>query len=139
MAFSFQQAENAKDRKFQTAMAVYEAHLQAYMQEQQEDSGGGFGSIIGSVFGKFAGSAASALGTAMVTSDERLKKDIRKVRTRSDGLGIYKFKYNWGHIEREGFLAQEVQKIYPEAVVADEEGFLSVDYNKVPEEILEDV
>ena len=64
------------------------------------------------------------------TSDRRLKTNIVQVGTRSDGLGVYEFDYVWGGGRQVGLMAQEVMRLYPEAV-GERDGYLTVDYSKV--------
>lgn len=63
-------------------------------------------------------------------SDVRLKTNIVKIGTRSDGLNVYEFDYVWGGPRQVGLMAQEVQNVYPDAV-AEVDGYLTVDYAKV--------
>ena len=63
-------------------------------------------------------------------SDRRLKKNIKQIGTRSDGLGVYEFDYIWGGARQIGLMAQEVQSVYPGAV-SESGGYLMVDYSKV--------
>ena len=64
-------------------------------------------------------------------SDRRLKTDITRLSTRSDGLGVYQFRYVWGGPLHIGLMAQEVQPLYPDAVLQ-RDGYLMVDYGRVP-------
>jgi len=65
-------------------------------------------------------------------SDARLKHDITLVGRRSDGLGVYAYKYLWSDAVYVGVLAQEVALIHPGAVVHDDlTGYLSVDYGQL--------
>ena len=61
-------------------------------------------------------------------SDIRLKRDIQKIAKLSDGLTLYSFRYLWSEETYVGVLAQDVLKLYPEAVSTDEYGFFRVDY-----------
>jgi hypothetical protein len=63
-------------------------------------------------------------------SDIRLKKNIKKISTRPDGLNVYEFDYIWGGGRQIGLMAQEVQGVYPEAV-SESGGYLMVNYSKV--------
>jgi hypothetical protein len=63
-------------------------------------------------------------------SDRRLKRNVVRLGTRSDGLGIYEFEYIWGGGRQIGLMAQEVAILYPEAV-GESGGFMTVDYGKV--------
>lgn len=63
-------------------------------------------------------------------SDIRLKKNIKKISTRPDGLNVYEFDYIWGGDRQVGLMAQEVQGVYPDAV-SESGGYLMVNYSKV--------
>jgi len=64
-------------------------------------------------------------------SDERLKRDIQRVGTRPDGLGVYLFRYLWSPIVHLGVMAQEVLWVKPEAVVRMDDGYLAVNYGEL--------
>lgn len=125
MAFAFQDTENSKDRNLELLLGEMQKEIAMMQAAAAADSGGGIGSIVGSVLGGWASSGFSF-------SDRSVKKDIRKIGVRQDGLNVYKFKYKWGHFEHEGFMADEVEEVYPDAVKEDEEGFKLVDYNMIP-------
>ena len=84
---------------------------------------------------------AIALGaSALGFSDRRLKSDIKKIGTHSTGLNVYEWEWNAKAFvlgldkhPRKGFIAQEVQEIFPEAVVEGEHGYLMIDYSKIKE------
>ena len=76
--------------------------------------------------GLFQLGSTAAMG-AMMFSDSRLKKIIRKVGEKN-GIGWYLFKYLGSNALYEGAIAQEVQKVKPEAVKQHANGFLMVDY-----------
>jgi hypothetical protein len=63
-------------------------------------------------------------------SDQRLKKNVARLGTRSDGLGVYEFEYIWGGGRHIGLMAQEVAILYPEAV-GESGGYMTVNYGKV--------
>ena len=82
---------------------------------------------------------AIALGLGAL-SDKRLKVDIKKIGTHSTGLNVYEWEWNAKAFvlgldkhPRKGFIAQEVQEIFPEAVVEGEHGYLMIDYSKIKE------
>ena len=77
-------------------------------------------------FGQFAG----ALGAAAVTkySDRRLKTDIVKLGTLPDGLGVYAFTYIESGSRDVGVMADEVEKVFPDAVT-EVRGYKMVDYS----------
>jgi hypothetical protein len=76
------------------------------------------------------GAKVGTPGFGNIFSDIRLKKDITRVGTRPDGLGVYEFEYVWGGGRQVGLMAQEVLGVYPEAV-GESGGYLTVDYSKV--------
>lgn len=57
------------------------------------------------------------LGSAYIKSDARTKKNIRLLTRLKNGLGLYSFKYRGGKERHVGMMAQEVERIYPEAVI----------------------
>jgi hypothetical protein len=95
----------------------YNQKLAAWQQKQNDQN-----AMIGGLFG--------LAGTAAMYSDERLKTDIEKVGKTHDGQNIYSYRYKGGGEPRLGFLAQEVEKKHPEAVVRDAQGYRMVDYRK---------
>jgi len=91
---------------------------------QKTSSGGGLLSKIGQGL-QIASSAASLF------SDVRLKRDIERIDTRPDGLGVYAYRYVWDADDapkHEGVMAHEVLEVRPEAVSRHSSGFLMVDY-----------
>ena len=68
-----------------------------------------------------------------LTSDRRLKSDIEKLGGINKILSLtgYSYRFNDGEERSAGLLAQEVQRVLPEAVSQDERGYLSLDYNAV--------
>jgi hypothetical protein len=60
-----------------------------------------------------------------------LKHDITLLGRLDNGLGFYRFSYNGSQQAYVGVLAQEVQKVMPEAVVRGRDGYLRVYYEKV--------
>jgi len=76
----------------------------------------------------------------VASSDRRLKVDIKKIGTHSTGLNVYEWEWNAKAFvlgldkhPRKGFIAQEVQKVFPEAVVEGSHGYLMIDYSKIKE------
>ncbi len=81
--------------------------------------------------GSNGGSTAS--GIAKFISDRRAKKDIERVGTLPNGLGVYTFKYIWDDPKTYiGVMAQEVLDVMPAAVskIGD---YFAVDYGMVLE------
>lgn len=76
------------------------------------------------------GAKVGTPGFSNIFSDRRLKRNITKIGTRPDGLGVYEFEYIWGGGRQIGLMAQEVQGVYPDAV-GEAGGYLTVNYSKV--------
>lgn len=83
-------------------------------------------STTGAGIGAVAGIAAAAM-----MSDRRLKRNIVRVGTRSDGLGVYAFDYVWGGGTVIGVMADEVREVYPDAVIDLPIGYAAVDYARI--------
>lgn len=96
------------------------ANQNAYNSKMQQQAG-----LMGSL-GSLGGSAMMALAL----SDRRLKTAIRKVGKLRSGLNLYTFRYRWSREPQLGVMAQEVQKVFPQAVV-EVDGYLAVNYGKV--------
>lgn len=76
------------------------------------------------------GTLGSAAMAYLFLSDRKAKKDIEKVGERSDGIGIYEFRYKSDSDKapkRIGFMADDVAKVKPEAV-GERDGMQWVDY-----------
>jgi hypothetical protein len=86
--------------------------------------------FLGMQYGAGRGGSTATPGFGNLFSDRRLKKNIKQISTRPDGLNVYEFDYIWGGGRQIGLMAQEVQTIYPGAV-SESGGYLMVDYSKV--------
>lgn len=79
------------------------------------------------------GSAGGQIGSAaLMASDERVKENIKKIGEKN-GFNWYEFEYKDGYGtpgKHEGVIAQEVEKVNPEAVI-EENGIKKVDYSKL--------
>lgn len=79
-------------------------------------------------------SLASAAAMMFAASDRRAKQDIKLLGVRPDGLGIYEFRYKpelhaeYGDGLHIGVMADEVERIKPEAVRMRADGFKAVNY-----------
>lgn len=82
--------------------------------------------MMGGMFG-----LAGSLGSAAIPflSDRRLKTDIERVGTLDNGLPVFCYRYKAGGPFHIGVMAQDVEKVHPEAVV-DVGGYKAVDYRK---------
>jgi Chaperone of endosialidase len=105
----------------------------------------GLGSVLGGVMGggqgvslnagagpNIGGTGGQAIAGGQF-SDERVKTDMTKVGEMDDGLPLYAFRYVTGvdptRAWRVGLKAQDVEKVYPEAV-GNDNGIKTVDYGK---------
>ncbi|MDA9401106.1 tail fiber domain-containing protein [Bradyrhizobium sp. CCBAU 45389] len=64
-----------------------------------------------------------------VTSDRRLKRDISRLGCLDSGICLYRFHYLWDDTFYIGVMAQEVERIVPNAVVHGPDGYLRVRYD----------
>ena len=105
---------------FSAAQQQGQADLNAWNAEQS-----GANSMMGGLF---------SLGAAGITkwSDRRLKRNIVKIGEYLNGLAKYSFTYIWGE-KAIGAMADEVEKLIPEAVMTHPSGYKMVDYAMVGE------
>ena len=65
----------------------------------------------------------------LMSSDIRFKEDIKPIGTLADGQIVYSYRYKNNPTPQIGLMAQEVEKLYPEAVFTDPaSGFKYVNY-----------
>ncbi len=64
-------------------------------------------------------------------SDIRLKRDIALLSRLDNGLGVYRYRYQWSDQVYVGVMAQEVEQVMPDAVVRSSTGYLAVDYGQL--------
>lgn len=118
-------------------LATLGANAAAGQATATQQSSRGISDLIGS------GSAAQAAGVvgaanarqnalnqllqlgALSVSDRRMKKDIKKIGEYK--FPVYSFKYIWNEDEQIGYMAQDVEKVYPEAV-KEIDGVKHIDY-----------
>jgi hypothetical protein len=70
-------------------------------------------------------------GKGLCWSDLRLKRNAELIAHLGNGLNLYRYSYLWSSRLYVGVMAQEVQRVMPDAVVSGPDGFLRVDYAKV--------
>lgn len=75
--------------------------------------------------------AAAGVGQMIAMSDSRLKESIVPMGKTAGGATLHSYRYRGDNQVRVGVMAQEVRRIFPEAVVETPSGFLAVDYSKV--------
>lgn len=79
---------------------------------------------MGGLFG-----LAGTLGGAAIMSDIRTKEDIERIGTLDNGLPVYAFNYKSGGPRQIGLMAQDVEKVNPDAVI-EVDGIKYVNYGK---------
>ncbi len=96
----------------------YNQRLQATQMNNQQQQG-----LLGGLMG---------LGSAGLYkfSDRRLKVGVTLVGETFDGLPIYSYRYRSGGPTELGFMAQDIEKVRPEAVITTPSGFKAVDYDR---------
>ena len=80
--------------------------------------------------GLFGLGSAGLLAYGMMGSDRRLKRDIRKVAEDERGWAIYRYRYLNDAVERIGVMADEVEKVRPDAVTT-VNGYKAVYYGRL--------
>lgn len=104
------------------AYANYQGQLGAYNSAQNANA-----ATMGGLFGLGGGLGAAGI---LKYSDRRLKRNIKRCGTLCDGIELYVYQYLWSDVREIGVMADEVQKVKPEAV-SEVGGFLAVDYSKL--------
>jgi hypothetical protein len=101
----------------QTTQNAYQGALNNYNQQ--------VGSQNANTTGLFS------LGAAAVPlfSDRRLKSNINRIGTHKLGIGIYEYDIMGRH--EIGVMAQEVEKVMPEAINRHHTGYMMVDYGRI--------
>lgn len=94
-----------------------------------------YNAALGNYNAQAAGNAnmlngAVGLGSAFLMSDRRLKRNIKRIGTHDSGIGIYSYVYIWGE-PGIGVMADELEKVNPDAVAVHSSGYKMVDYAKV--------
>jgi hypothetical protein len=98
---------------------------------------------VGNVLSLAGNGNATLMGTLTQNSDMRLKKNIHPLQNTLPLISrLQGYSYNWLDMnadpsEQLGFLAQDVQKVYPQLVREDEKGTLSINYIGVVPVLLE--
>jgi len=82
---------------------------------------------------QLGGSALGAYGmmnaAPLMLSDRRLKSNIKRIGTHKLGIGIYEYDIMGRH--EIGVMAQEVEKVMPEAIGRHHTGYMMVDYGRI--------
>lgn len=95
---------------------------------------GGFGQVLSGIRGGL-GLAGQIGGAALAFSEPGMKKDVKPLGVRPDGLGVYAFKYRKGAGmpggEQVGVMADEVEALRPDALGPQIGGNRTVDYGRL--------
>ncbi len=104
---------------------------QAQRQQQYQGELAGYNAGVASNNSTMGGLFSLGAAAIPLFSDRRLKRDVVALGEVMPGIGWYAFRYIWDAKEspiRTGVMADEVERLYPEAVLLDASGFLMVDY-----------
>lgn len=124
-----QQATTQGPDMLGAAQAQYGAQMGQYNAQQA-----GQNNMMNGLFSlgsAYAGSPTGAAQIAGLFSDRRLKADIKLVGKLDNGLNVYQYRYKAGGPTQLGLMADEVEKVSPNAVATHESGYKMVDYSKV--------
>lgn len=95
------------------------------------------------VTGALTVSGALSGATVKATSDKRKKTHIAKINADLSSLSAYRYEFKEPSEADKGFhvglIAQEVEKVLPEAISKDDKGFLTLDYNAVVAVLVDEV
>jgi hypothetical protein len=97
---------------------AYQGAMNNYNQQLASNN-----AMLGSIFG-----LGGTLGAAKLLSDRRTKTDIHPIGITDDGMTVYSFRYKSGGPTQIGFMADEVEKVKPWAVIDTPSGFKMVNY-----------
>lgn len=93
-----------------------------------QSSGSGTMTPANDPLANIIGGISAGAGIIGAFSDERLKEDIKPVGKLFDGQKVYSYRYKGDNVPQLGMLAQEVEKVAPEAV-GETGGFKTVRYD----------
>jgi hypothetical protein len=126
------------------AQKAYGSNLDAYTSLNNTalahagDASAGAGKLLGTIGGALlapmTGGASMTVGQSLFNSDRRIKKHAKKIATLAHDIGMWTFRYIWEPDTaplRRGYMADEVEPIFPDAVVVGAGGYKMVDYGKV--------
>lgn len=129
-----QQATTAGPDVLGATNAQYQAEVDA-TNAQNAQAGGLMSGLMGvglGIAGLPVAGGGSLFGNYLNTklSDRRLKKNIKQVGKMDNGLNIYSYEYVWGGPTELGVMAQEVEKVNPDAVF-EVNGYKAVKYDRL--------
>lgn len=118
-------AQSSGTPQAQVGGVDYTGLVNSNYQAQLANSGG----VMGGLFGLAGTLGSAAMKAGMFASDRRVKDDIVRVGTLDNGLPVYSFRYKSGGGIQIGLMAQDVEKLHPDAV-AEFDGVKHVDYGR---------
>lgn len=99
--------------------------------------------LVGKPDGTLRWGGTFSASTLKATSDKRKKTNITKTSIDLSSLNAYRYEFKKPSDADKGFhvglIAQEVEKVLPEAVSKDDKGFLTLDYNAVVAVLVDEV
>lgn len=101
-------------------------NYQSQLQQSNATLGGMFG-LGGALGGGLMQGIGKAGSVAAFFSDRRLKSDVKRIGTTSQGLGLYEYTI-FGERQR-GVMADEVEAVMPDAVLTHDSGYKMVRYD----------
>lgn len=108
--------------------AQQQRQFEQQLKFQKEQAEYGWGDFFGDLLG-----AGAKVGSAAISASDRKLKENIKVVGRKGGIEIVQFNYKKYPSKRyEGVIAQDIQSKYPDAVVTSKDGYLAVNYDKIP-------
>lgn len=122
---------------FQLAMPINNKHMAFRVRDYVENTQWlGWRTLIDSSGGQTINGALTCTGWMYAaghkaTSDSRLKEEKKKVSYDISSVSPYRYRLKTDNEYHVGLLAQEVEKIIPEAVSENKDGYKSLDYNAV--------
>jgi len=102
----------------QTASGINDQLGRSAFNQQASGIGGllsGANMLFNPTSGWFPGAISGLAG--LFGSDRRLKRDIEQIGRLRNGLPVYRFRYHWSGRSTIGLMADEVERVHPEAVV----------------------
>lgn len=105
---------------FDATMAQSGYNTDVYNAQQARDA-----NMMSGLFG-----LGGSLGAAWLLSDRRMKRDIARVGALESGIPVYQYRYVDDNVQRIGVMADEAEKVIPEAVI-EVNGRKAVRYEKL--------
>jgi hypothetical protein len=81
--------------------------------------------------GTTSGATTTTATVPTAISDIRLKRDVVEVDRLDNGVGLYRYRYQWSDQTYVGVMAQEVAQVVPDAIMQGGDGYLRVDYGRL--------